>query len=177
MTNNPYQAPLSNVDNASIDSTYQPKLFSTQGRIGRFRYLAYSMASILVMIPMTLVAGIAGLNFSAGGIEGLGPISWIIMGLLYLVIFVWTFVLAKRRFNDINITGWISVTLLIPLISFIAILALLFWPGTKTTNRFGPRPTANSLPVTILGWLVILLVVGSIVAAVALPVILGTAGA
>jgi len=131
---------------------------------------------MLVVIPILLVAGFAGLNFSAEGIQGLGAISWIILGLFYLATLIWTFVLVKRRFNDIDITGWISITLLIPIISVIAILALLFWPGTETTNRFGTCPAANSLPVTIIGWLAILLTVGGI-AAVAVTAFLGTAGA
>jgi len=169
MTNNPYQAPSSDVNNTTTDEMYQPKLFTIQGRIGRLRYLAYSMLGMLAFIPALVVLIASGSLAGSLDGEGLGVFAWIIMGLSYLVVLVWTFVLAKRRFNDFNLTGWLSLTYIIPIVSLVTVLALLFVPGTKTSNKYGPRPAANSTAVKIVAGLVILVTVLGIVAAVVTP--------
>ena len=88
------------------------------------------------------------------------------MGLSYLVVLVWTFVLTKRRFNEFNLTGWLSRTYIIPIVS---LLTVLFVPGTKTSNKYVPRPAANSTAVKIVAGLVILVTVLGNVAAVLTP--------
>lgn len=169
MTNNPYQAPSSDVNNASSDSTYEPQIFSIKGRIGRLRYLAYSMLGFLAYIPMLAVVGVSSLDDPSN----LGVLSGVVMALSYIVILVWTFILARRRFNDLNMTGWLSVTMLVPLLNLIPVLALLFMPGTKTSNKFGARPAANSTGVKIAAGAVILLGVVGIVSAIAIPMYAG----
>jgi hypothetical protein len=39
---NPYAAPDAVLSDVAEDETYEPQIFSVNGRIGRLRYLAYS---------------------------------------------------------------------------------------------------------------------------------------
>lgn len=61
----------------------------------------------------------------------------IVLAILWIYIY---FVVHIKRFHDANVTGWASLLLLIPLVSYVVTLALLFIPGTKGDNRFGPPP-------------------------------------
>jgi len=56
-TANPYQAPNANISNNNSE-TYQPQIFTSKGRIGRMRYLAYSLSAYLILIPFIIVGSI-----------------------------------------------------------------------------------------------------------------------
>jgi hypothetical protein len=79
-----------------------------------------------------------------------------IVGILLLVF-------EKRRFNDLNRSGWWILLNLIPLINFLLALYLIFFPETNGPNKFGPAPAENSLGVKVLALgpltLVIILVI------------------
>jgi uncharacterized membrane protein YhaH (DUF805 family) len=47
---NPYDAPDASLDTGHDEESYQPKIFSFSGRIGRMRYLAYNVGANLVML-------------------------------------------------------------------------------------------------------------------------------
>jgi len=158
-TANPYLAPQTAVADVS-DQEYQPvRTFSASGRIGRARYIGYSIGWA-VMIGM--LAG-ALMAFAKG--TSMAPVVAISMLGAYVVLFVIQFLLTIQRCHDLNTSGWVSLLILIPLVN------LLFWflPGTPGANRFGPPPPPNTVGV-ILGALILPLVfVIGIVAAVAIP--------
>lgn len=150
---NPFTPPQATLDGAAegIDSTFELKLFSPTGRIGRIRYLAYSMGlSFLVLAIAGILAAVIG--------------PWLI-GLGYLVMLYLQVMLAIKRSHDFNTSGWLSLITFIP----VANLIFLFVPGTDGANRFGNRPPANG-KVTVVA---ILLLVGvfivGILAAIAIP--------
>jgi uncharacterized membrane protein YhaH (DUF805 family) len=157
-TANPYRAPAAAVADAA--EQYQPvNIYSTAGRIGRARYIAFTLGiSILFGIA---VAGIVGVLAATG----LGLIGGIVTIVLYIGLFVWMFMLTIQRAHDFNTTGWLSILMLVPLVNFI------FWfiPGTDGENRFGAQTPPNSVLVLIGAWLVPVLFVVGIIAAVALP--------
>ena len=155
-TSNPYSAPgavLSGMDTGK--DSYEPKLWAWRGRIGRLRYMAYLfIVSILNMLPVTIVMGVLG----AAGILADNPDAIVaISTLMYLPLLVFSFVLAKRRFNDVNRSGWFSLLLWIPLVNLIVSLYLLFARGDEGGNDFGAAPSANTLMVKIFGLVVPLL--------------------
>ncbi len=76
-----------------------------------------------------------------------------------------TFLLTIQRCHDFNVTGWLSLIILIPLVS----LVFYFWPGTKDENDYGHLPPPNSLAIKIGAFLLLGLFVLSILAAIALP--------
>ena len=150
---NPYRAPAAAVADAS-EQYQEVRLFAVSGRIGRARYIAYTFGlSLLIMF-------IAGL-----GVAFLGAVGAILMMAGYVVMFVLMFMLTIQRAHDFNTSGWLSLLVLVPLANFI------FWfiPGTDGDNRFGAQTPPNSVLVLIGAWIIPVLFIGGILAAIALP--------
>ncbi len=150
----------------SNDATYVPSVFSIEGRIGRLRYLAYTFFSMSVlMFVIGIVAAIAVPTLAPTG--GLGIMGSILMIVFYLPVIVVSLIIAKRRLNDLNQSGWLSLLLIVPLVNFFFGLYLLFAGGTQGTNNYGLRPSKNSTLV-ILGLLLPVVII-AVLAAVAIP--------
>jgi hypothetical protein len=75
------------------------------------------------------------------------------------------FMLTIQRCHDFNATGWLSLLVLVPLAN------LIFWfiPGTDGPNRFGAPTPPNSVLVLIGAWLIPVVFIGGVLAAVAIP--------
>lgn len=168
-TNNPYQAPNADISQGSDNTPYQPKVFAVHGRIGRLRYLAYGFLSMLISLPIFAIVAAVGVPASTEeGPGALGGIALALMVVVYIALIVYSFIIAKRRFNDINQTGWLSLLMLVPLVNFIVALILIFMPGTKTGNKYGQPPAANNIWV-YLGSLIFPIFMIGVLAAVAIP--------
>ena len=70
-----------------------------------------------------------------------------------------------QRSHDFGMSGWFALLWLVPL----ANLAFWFIPGTDGANRYGAKTPPNGLGVLIGVWIVPLLFVGGIIAAVSIP--------
>jgi len=143
---NPYQAPASNVTQADAQGEYQPKIWAVNGRIGRLRYLAYTFASYL---PVVFVGAIFGATAATTGEEPSSGIFLGLLGIAYIFMIIAMFIIAKRRLNDLDKTGWMSLLFLIPIVNFVVGIWLTFGRGTDGSNRFGLAPSQNSLGVKI----------------------------
>jgi uncharacterized membrane protein YhaH (DUF805 family) len=138
--NNPYSAPGADLSlPGAIDETYQPRLFSLHGRIGRIRYVAYLMGgtllAMLAAIALLVPIGMASNNnFLSAFVPLLSSIGMLVA----------TFVLAIRRLHDTNRSGWLSILTLVPIVNLGLALWLLFGPGTQGANQYGPAPAKNS---------------------------------
>jgi hypothetical protein len=75
------------------------------------------------------------------------------------------FMLTIQRCHDFNMSGWLSLLMLVPL----ANLIFLIIPGTDGPNRFGGPTPPNTIGVLILAWLFPAIAAIGIVAAIALP--------
>ena len=172
-TTNPYSTPQSPFD--AEEETYQPHVLTFEGRIGRLRYLAYSIPWGLLTWVAFFVLGIVAaivIPAFASGSEAAAGIIGIIMALVLVVIaYIPAFGLAKRRLNDMNQSGWLGLIMIIPFVNFLFLLVLLFAPGSQGSNRYGPRPCENSGLVIVGALLFPLSFVGiiGILAAIALP--------
>lgn len=122
--------------------------FSLEGRIGRVRYMGWSLAP---MIP----ALIALLLFFMGP----GGIA------VAIALLVATLVLAIRyivlRLHDREQSGWLALLIVVPLINLGLILYLIFAPGTQGDNAYGPPPPANSAGVIVAASFYVLGTIGS----------------
>lgn len=165
---NPYQAPSSNTELNTKSGTYQPKVFSTKGRIGRLRYLAYVWAGYLIMIPVGLMGGVAVISGDSSS-SSLGGLMIFLFVVAYIVMIAFFIILAKRRLNDLDYSGWLALIMLVPLVNIVFGLYILFAAGKPEHNRFGPAPAKNSLIVKIAGLATPIIAIIGIVAAVALP--------
>ena len=152
--NNPYSTPAAAISDIQSDDGFGDlKIFTANGRIGRIRYIMYT-------IGITLVgAFLAGLMML---IPVAGPF---LMGAVYIAIFVISIFLTIQRSHDFNVTGWLSLVMLIPLVSLI----FYFIPGTKGSNKYGLQPPPNSKAMTVAALLLLAVFVIGILAAIALP--------
>ncbi len=146
---NPYAAPRAALDVAA-EETQPVRLFAVSGRIGRVRYIAYLMGLYVLFAILT---------FAAAALAGpLATVLWV----AYVAL---AFMLTIQRCHDFNTTGWLALVSLLPLVN------LIFWfiPGTDGRNRWGPPTPANSTLSVVLVWILPLLALVGIVAAIALP--------
>ena len=158
---NPFAPPLAHVRDIEQAQQFQPvRIFSIAGRIGRLRYLAYVVGSSLLM---SIVGGaIAG----AVGVAANSPS--LIAGmtiLIYVAIAVFNVMFLIQRSHDMDLSGWFSILAFIPFVG----LYWLFKGGTPGPNRFGAPPPPNTLGVKILAWVLPVIMLIGILAAIALP--------
>ncbi len=142
--------------------------FSLQGRVSRWPFLAFSLATRL-----TILAGYQGLRF----VPGLNPVSMIAytlpLSVLTLIVLWPNFALLFKRFHDSNLTGLWALLYFTPLFyalyestvhlqqltqhhawapmpnyvnwglvafNYALVLVVFLFPGSKTANRYGPPP-------------------------------------
>ena len=169
---NPYTAPDASLESAQQEF-YQPKIFSFKGRLGRLRYIAYGIGTSLILMAvfMPLMGGTMLMggtsDFSGGG--GMSILVIAAMGIFYIATIVLSVAFAKRRLNDLNRSGWWVLIFIIPILNLLMAIYVVFFPGSNEANDFGPPPVANSLGVKILGWLLPVIFVLGILAAIAIP--------
>ena len=141
--NNPYSAPTAVINEADFgDHTYEPKIFSWNGRIGRLRYVAFSWAVAMLISLITGVLAAVLIPAMHLGTDRNGPL-FAIMGLIYIPNIILTVTMGKRRLNDLNRSGWWLLLNLTLIIIPIFGLYLLLAPGTDGSNNFGPKPAKN----------------------------------
>ncbi len=153
---NPYQAPAAPV--ATPEQYSKVKIFSVAGRLGRMRYIAYSIGySMLIAIAF----GGAGGLLSAAAPHARTPL--VLLGNLLSMAFI--IMLTIQRAHDFNTTGWLAILAIIPLVNF------LFWfiPGSPGENRFGHRTPPNGTGVVVAALIVPFVAVAGIIAAIAIP--------
>jgi uncharacterized membrane protein YhaH (DUF805 family) len=167
---NPYSAPDAALDTGQ-DALYQPKIIAFNGRIGRMRYLAYSIGAsfVLMLVTMPLIGMSAFTGAAMGGEAGMSMMAMLGMAAYYIGAIVISVMYAKRRLNDLNRSGWWFLLFIVPIVNLLLVIYLLFFPGTDGANNFGPAPAANSIGVLILGWMLPAVFVAGIAAAILIP--------
>jgi uncharacterized membrane protein YhaH (DUF805 family) len=139
------------------------KILSSKGRIGRLRYIAYTIGiSLLCSLVMAVLSGFVGMILAESQ-AGLFLIAVFVLG--YGAMLLINVLLTIQRSHDFNVTGWLSLILVIPFVP------LIFWiiPGTEGANRFGPQPPPNKGAGVIAIVLLLLFAILGILAAIAIP--------
>ncbi len=150
---NPYQAPAALVADAG-DATQPVRVFSTAGRIGRARYIAYGFGLYL----LSVFVGVLGARLFGDVGAVLASVAWVAMAVLGVMLTI-------QRCHDFNMTGWLALLIVVPL----ANLVFLIVPGTAGPNRFGAPTPPNSVGVLVVAWLIPGIVIAGMIAAIALP--------
>ena len=150
----PYAPPRADLGTTTAEfATLKP--FSFEGRIGRLRYLAWTMVLTLILMAVcgvfvVLALAFIGTDSTAGLILG---------GLFALILFVAFFFvgiqLAVQRLHDIGWSGWLWLINLVPFVGSFFPLVTTVMPGNTGPNRYGPPPPPNSTAVKVLAslWL------------------------
>ena len=141
------------------------RFFDWHGRVSRVQFLAYStfnalIALMLVALLFVMIGGFQGMvNASSEQLPMslLGASSVGVVVLFYLQLAV-----SKRRFNDLNKTGWLALLMLVPGVNILVYLYLLAVKGSEGANYYGlPARPATQLK-TVLMVLIPLLVMSLI---------------
>ncbi len=141
------------------------RFFDWHGRVSRMQFLAYSTFNALIVLML-----VALLFVMIGGFQGMVNASseQLPMSLLgassvgVAVLFYLQLAVSKRRFNDLNKTGWLALLMLVPGVNILVYLYLLAVEGTAGANYYGlPARPATQLK-TVLMVLIPLLVISFI---------------
>ena len=141
------------------------RFFDWHGRVSRVQFLAYSTFNALIALML-----IAFLFVMIGGFQGMVNASseQLPMSLLgassvgVAVLFYLQLAVSKRRFNDLNKTGWLALLMLVPGLNILVYLYLLAVEGNAGANYYGlPARPATQLK-TVLMVLIPLLVMSLI---------------
>lgn len=162
----PYQPPRGAITPTAPTrySTVHP--FSHRGRLGRVRYIGYSVG--LGLLINLLAAGWGALAAFSSGQE-IAPFALGGFILLVTLAVAFSVLLAVQRLHDFDASGWWSAFALVPLANLVLYLTLLIMPGTQGTNRFGDPPPPNTTGVILLALVLPLVLVAGILAAIAIP--------
>jgi uncharacterized membrane protein YhaH (DUF805 family) len=135
MAYSPWTEPRSDQDPYSVDQGEQRR-FSLRGRLGRVNFAAWSLlVAILAGLAATKLLPMLGL-----GLES--PVSSFIISVCYLAA---TLKIGVKRLHDIGWSGWLILLSVVPLAGYIMGPLLMFMPGTRGNNRFGPQPPPATL--------------------------------
>lgn len=160
----PYAPPQADV--AERVPEYAPlKPFSIEGRIGRLRFLAWSMVLSLVTIAVVGVFALIALALvSTDSTAGL-IVGGILAFVLCVVFLIATILISVQRLHDVGWSGWLWLLNLVPFVGSFFPLLLVVLPGSGVANRYGAPPPPNSTAVKVLSslWLVLiaLMIVGA----------------
>jgi uncharacterized membrane protein YhaH (DUF805 family) len=159
---NPYTPPraaVADVDDDSEQGTQPVKFFSSQGRIGRLRYLAYLTFGYFLVIAASMVVG------GVAGVLGAGRMAALLGGLIAIPFLVYWVLVTIQRSHDMGWNGWTWLLILIPIVGLIWI----FKGGTPGRNDYGLPPPPNTTAIRIGAFLFPVIMLIGILAAIALP--------
>jgi uncharacterized membrane protein YhaH (DUF805 family) len=161
-TTNPYTTPQGELLEGS-EEYGTIKILSASGRIGRLRYIGYSMGiGFLIYLVMGLGIAVGAAVFEDNTATSMLPL---IMGVGMFFMLMINVLLTVQRCHDFNASGWLSLLLLIPLAPFI------FWfvPGTQGANNYGLQPPPNRGAAVIIVLVLVAVMILGILAAIAIP--------
>ncbi|MCB2064548.1 MAG: DUF805 domain-containing protein [Novosphingobium sp.] len=133
------------------------RYFDFQGRSRRMEYWSFALLIFVIYIVLVGIMMAGGMSLAAlsgdpaaAAAMEMGPLFYVGAGLLALfalAIIIPSIAVVVRRLHDRDMSGWwylgFIVASMIPFVGFIASIALLvlmFLPGTVGPNRFGPDP-------------------------------------
>jgi len=156
----PYAPPRASVGETFADfATIKP--FSFDGRIGRLRYLAWTMVLTLILMVICGVFALVALAL-IGADSTAGLIIGGLLAVILLIAFAFVSIqITVQRLHDAGWSGWLWLLNLVPFVGSIFPLVTIVVPGNQGANRYGPPPPPNSTAVKVLSalWLVFIAVI------------------
>lgn len=165
---NPYRTPRSAIAPATPTAYGEIKAFSARGRLGRVRYVGYSVGlGLSIGFAGGLLGGVTALLEGDDDLKGLlAGGAFVVLALVALVASV---LFAVQRLHDFDARGWWALLAPVPLANVLFYLMLLIMPGTRGPNRFGNPPPPNTAGAIVLALILPMVAVIGMVAAVAVP--------
>jgi len=107
----------------------------------------------IMLIPLVLIAGglFEAISYLFGSDSLIANTLIFLIGILtFLVYFYILLTPSKRRLNDLNKSGWVSLLWFIPMINIILWLCLVFVKGDIGINNYGAPSRPPSLLIKII---------------------------
>ncbi|UST68799.1 DUF805 domain-containing protein [Pseudomonas moraviensis] len=145
----PYAPPLANVGE-SLPAFATLKPFSVDGRIGRLRFLAWTMVLSLVALPIVGVFALIALGLVSGDSTTGLIFGGILAVFLFIGFMIVSILFSVQRLHDIGWSGWLWLLNLVPFVGSFFPLVIMVVPGNTGANRYGPPPPPNSTAVKVL---------------------------
>ncbi|SDW30133.1 MULTISPECIES: DUF805 domain-containing protein [unclassified Pseudomonas] len=157
----PYAPPRAEVGEVLAEyGTLKP--FSFDGRIGRLRYLAWTMVLTLALLPLVGI----GFWLATAWLLASDSVAGLIVGGLLAAVVVLAFAFVSIQFNvqrlhDLGWSGWLWLINLVPFVGSIFPFILIIAPGNTGANQYGPPPPRNTTAVKLLAslWLVMIVLI------------------
>ncbi|TFF07710.1 DUF805 domain-containing protein [Pseudomonas sp. BCA14] len=140
-------------------------VFTIHGRIGRLRYLAWTLVLTVAMLVASGIIATAGFAVATASPTA-GIILGSLLGFALFVAILWVSVqIAVQRLHDLGWSGWLWFLNLVPLVNSVFPILLLVLPGNAGANQYGAPPPRNSTAVKVLAtlWLAFIPVMLAIV--------------
>jgi len=145
----PYAPPRANVGE-SLPAFATLKPFSVEGRIGRLRFLAWTMVLSLVTLPIVGVFALIALGLVSGDSTTGLILGGILAVFLFIGFMIVSILFSVQRLHDIGWSGWLWLLNLVPFVGSFFPLVMMVVPGNAGANRYGPPPPPNSTAVKVL---------------------------
>ncbi|MDB6141290.1 MAG: hypothetical protein JWP80_334 [Pseudomonas sp.] len=147
----PYTPPQAAVG-ATLPEFAELKVFTVQGRIGRLRYLAWSLVLfVAIVIVATVCAFLLTNSLVAGGL---------IITVAVVAFAIVSIQIGVQRLHDAGWSGWLLLINLVPFVGSLFPFLMMIVPGNVGVNQYGAPQPPNGKAVKILAsmWLLVIVV-------------------
>ena len=125
------------------------------GRARRMEFWMFTLISTLIMIVLTIVDGLIGIEMTAYTIDAVSinsingesvenkqiPLTFGVLSPIYwLFVLIPSIAVTARRLHDIGRSGWWQLLMLIFCVGWIVVFVFNVTRGTVGDNKFGPDP-------------------------------------
>ncbi|WP_416758497.1 DUF805 domain-containing protein [Pseudomonas sp. BNK-6] len=163
----PYAPPQAAVGDA-LPQYATLNVFSFEGRIGRLRYLAWTLVLTVAMLAVIGVGAFFGILSAAMFNSTLLTVLGITGGAVVFIGFIVVSIqISVQRLHDLGWSGWLWLLNFVPIVGSVFPLVLMVSPGSNVANRYGAPPPPNTTAVKVLSWMWVVLIAVLIVGVVA----------
>ena len=100
------------------------------GRANRKEFWMFVLVNIIISVIFSILTRIPILRV----------IFWIVLILFSLAVLIPGIALGIRRLHDLNLSGWLMLLCLIPVVNVIAVFLLCVIEGNQYDNQYGSAP-------------------------------------
>jgi uncharacterized membrane protein YhaH (DUF805 family) len=145
----PYAPPKASVAN-DWPAVAELKVLTLQGRIGRLRYLAWSLVLVLVgTVVGGICIGVMSSSLIAGGLlAAIACVAFVVVSIQ----------IGAQRLHDAGWSAWLLLLNLVPVVGTFFPILMIVVPGNSGANQYGAPPPPNGKGVKVLAalWLLFL---------------------
>ena len=113
-------------------------------RLNRMRFFLYNLVPFGIIAFILISFSLVNTLFSSDStlqIKTILNFSLYFLGILTTLLLMWISIsLGVKRLHDLGHSGWWVVFVYVPYINILYTIYVLFWPGQKGQNAYGPDP-------------------------------------